>query len=89
VATLADFSAWRIETTDLTELSVVKVAPGDRATIAVDAIPGLELPGEVASINPVGKDKRGDISYTALIKPLEADPRLRWNMTVAVTFDSK
>ena len=57
--------------------------------ITLDAIPGLELPGEVVRINSVGKDKRGDINYTAVIKPLQEDPRLRWNMTAALTFESK
>jgi len=89
VATLADFSSWQIETTDLTELSVVKVQPGSRVMITLDAIPGLELPGEVVRINQVGKDKRGDINYTAIIKPLQEDPRMRWNMTAALTFESK
>ncbi len=89
VATLADFSSWQIETTDLTELSVVKVQPGSRVMISLDAIPDLELPGEVVRINSVGKDKRGDINYTAIIKPLKADPRLRWNMTAALTFEGK
>jgi len=89
VATLADFSSWEIETTDLTELSVIKVQPGSRVMIALDAIPGLELPGEVVRINSVGKDKRGDINYTAIIKPLKEDPRMRWNMTAALTFEGK
>ena len=87
VLTLADFSSWQIETTDLTELSVVKVQPGAQATITFDAVPGLELPGQVVRINPVGKDQRGDINYTVVVKPLEDDPRLRWNMTAAVTFE--
>jgi len=89
VVTLADFSAWLVETTDLTELNVVKVQPGDTATIGFDAAPGLELAGEVMRINPVGRDQRGDISYTAVLRPLQTDPRLRWNMTAAVAFNAK
>ena len=87
VVTPADFAAWQIETTDLTEFSVVTVQPRDRVTLQFDAVPGLELPGEVLRINPVGKDQRGDINYTALIRPLQTDARLRWNMTAAITFD--
>lgn len=89
VATLADFSTWLVETTDLTELSVVQVQPGDRATIGLDAAPGLELRGEVVRVSPVGKDRRGDINYTAVLRPLETDPRLRWNMTAVVAFNAE
>jgi multidrug resistance efflux pump len=87
VVTLADFSAWLIETTDLTEMDVVKVQPGARASITLDAVPGLELPAEVVRINPVGKNQRGEINYTVVVRPLQDDARLRWNMTAAVTFE--
>lgn len=87
VVTLADFSSWLVETTDLTELSVVQVQPGDTVTIGLDAVSGLELRGEVVRVSPVGKDRRGDINYTAFIRPLQADARLRWNMTAAIMFE--
>lgn len=81
---LADFSAWQIETDDLTELSVVGIDAGNPVTITVDAIPDLELPGQVVRIKPIGEDKRGDITYTVIVQPDQADERLRWNMTTAV-----
>jgi HlyD family secretion protein len=84
VAQLADFSAWQIETDDLTELSVVGVDTGNPVTITVDAVPDLELPGHVVRTKPIGEDKRGDITYTVIIQPDQADDRLRWNMTTAV-----
>jgi HlyD family secretion protein len=84
VVQLADFSVWQIETDDLTELSVVGVDTGDPVTITVDAVPDLELPGHVVRIKPIGEDKRGDITYTVVIQPDQADERLRWNMTTAV-----
>ncbi len=84
VLQLADFSAWQIETDDLTELSVVGIDTGAPVTITVDAIPELELPGQVVRIKPIGEDKRGDITYTVIIQPDQADERLRWNMTTAV-----
>jgi multidrug resistance efflux pump len=87
VVTLADFSSWLVETTDLTELSVVQVQPGDTVLIGLDAVSGLEMRGEVVRVSPVGKDRRGDINYTAFIRPLQADARLRWNMTAAITFE--
>jgi HlyD family secretion protein len=84
VLQLADFSAWQIETDDLTELSVVGIDIGNPVTITVDAIPNLELPGQVMRIKPIGEDKRGDITYTVIVQPDQADERLRWNMTTAV-----
>ena len=49
-------------------------------------MPDLELTGTVESINPVYEEKRGDITYTARILLDSVDPRLRWGMTVAITF---
>jgi HlyD family secretion protein len=84
VVRLADFSGWRIETDDLTELSVVGILPGDPVLITVDAIPDVELAGEVVRVKTIGENKRGDITYTVLIQPQQQDERLRWNMTTAV-----
>ena len=85
VVQLADLEAWQIETDDLTELDVVGIQAGDRATVTFDAIPGLSLPGTVARIKPLGEEKLGDVTYTVIVRPDEQDPRLRWNMTAVVT----
>ncbi len=45
----------------------------------------LELTGRIASIEPYGESKQGDIVYTATIQLDKQDPRLRWNMTAKVT----
>jgi multidrug resistance efflux pump len=84
VLQLADFSAWQVETDDLTELSVVEVREGAPVTITLDAIPDLELAGQVLRVEAIGENKRGDITYTVLIQPTQQDQRLRWNMTTAV-----
>jgi HlyD family secretion protein len=86
--TLADLSIWQIETTDLTELSVANIREGDPATIAIDAIPGLELRGRVRYVRPLGENVQGDIIYTVVIAPDRQDQRLRWNMTAAVTIET-
>jgi len=88
VVWLADLSAWRIETDDLTELSVVRVREGDVVTISFDAIPDLELAGKVLRIEEIGETKMGDITYTVVIAPSEHDPRLRWNMTASVVIEA-
>jgi HlyD family secretion protein len=52
---LADTSTWVIETTDLSDLSVARVREGDPVTITFDGIPGLQVAGEVISIQGFGE----------------------------------
>jgi HlyD family secretion protein len=85
---LADTSAWRIETKDLTELNIAQIQEGMPATVTFDAIPGLELSGQVSQIKPYGDNRQGDIVYTVTITPDQQDERLRWNMTAKVSIGS-
>ncbi len=85
--TIADFSQMYAETDDLTEIEVVKVAVGQNVTVAPDALPDVELDGTVDRISDVFEEKRGDITYTARILLNDVDPRLRWGMTVVITFN--
>ncbi len=87
VVQIADFSAWYVETDNLTEIEVVKVATGQGVTIVPDALPDVTLIGNVDTISDVFEEKRGDVTYTASIVLSDVDPRLRWGMTVVVTFD--
>ena len=84
---IADFSEWYVETDNLTEIEVVKVANGQTVSIIPDALPDVTLIGTVDSISDVFEEKRGDITYTASILLDDVDPRLRWGMTVVVTFE--
>jgi HlyD family secretion protein len=86
---LADLSAWQIETTNLTELSVAKTYEGAPATITFDALPGVTLPGKVSRIKGFGENRQGDITYRVTVMPDKLDPRLRWNMTAAVSITVK
>jgi len=83
---LADTSQWYVETSDLTELDVVDVGEGQKATIVADALPDVEITGRVEEISQTFKSQGGDILYTVRIKVDEIDPRMRWGMTVEVTF---
>jgi HlyD family secretion protein len=85
--TLADLSAWQVETEDLTELDISGVAAGTNVELTFDALPDLSLNGTVEYIRPRGSDNRGDIVYTAVIRPSQSDPRLLWNMTTVVTVE--
>jgi HlyD family secretion protein len=89
VAHLVDLSTWLVETTDLTELDVVRVSAGSPVTMTFDAVPGLELSGAVSRIRPLGENKQGDITYVVTITPDLQDERLRWNMTAAVSIVPK
>jgi len=87
VVVLADLSGWQVETDDLTEIDVPGVSVGQPVTIKVDALPELTLKGEVESIGSLFQEKSGDVTYPVKIKLIDSDPRLRWGMTVAVTFE--
>ncbi len=84
---LADLSGWTIETDDLTELKVPDVQVGQAVTVKVDALPDLTLKGQVDSIGDVSHLRSGDVVYPVKVKLVDNDPRLRWGMTVAVTFE--
>jgi len=83
---VADFSQWYVDTSDLTELEVVKLTQGQTAVIAPDALPDVSLTGTVTEISQSYKSQGGDILYTVRLKLGKVDPRLRWGMTVEVTF---
>lgn len=84
---IADLSAWRVETDDLTELDVVRVETGQRASIVPDALPDLTLEGVVTAIGEGFEYRAGEVLYKVTIDVADPDPRLRWGMTVAVTFE--
>jgi multidrug efflux pump subunit AcrA (membrane-fusion protein) len=87
VVRIADVGAWQIETTDLTELDIVRIKEGDPTTIRFDAIPDLELTGTITHIGSYGEQWQGDITYTVIVTPNMQDERLRWNMTASLTIE--
>jgi multidrug efflux pump subunit AcrA (membrane-fusion protein) len=83
---IADFSQWIIETTDITELEVVKLSAGQTVVLVPDALPDLTLKGTITEISQAYTQQGGDILYTVRIAVKDADPRLKWGMTVEATF---
>ena len=83
---ITDFSSWTVETTDVTELEVVKLSVGQNVTFVPDALPGLTLKGTITEISQAYTQQGGDILYTVKILVENPDPALRWGMTVEVTF---
>ncbi|GAB4399889.1 MAG: hypothetical protein OHK003_24870 [Anaerolineales bacterium] len=86
VVSIADFSQWFVETTDVTELEVVNLKVGQSVSIRPDALPDLELSGTVTEISNAFTQQGGDILYTVRIRVDGSDPRLKWGMTVETIF---
>ena len=84
LATIGDLSGWLVETTDLTELEVVRIAVGDAATITFEALPGEVLNGHVDRIQVRGTGDAGNVVFAVAIRPDVHNPDLRWNMSATV-----
>lgn len=80
-------SAWIIETTDITELEVVNVAVGQMVTFTADALNDVTMDGVVTEISQSSFVQGGDVIYTVRIAVQDVDPRVKWGMTVEVTFE--
>lgn len=86
LALVADLEELYVETTDLTEMDVVKLREGDSARIAPDALDDLTLPATITEIAANSGKKGGDVTYTVRLKLDGTDNRLRWGMTVEIRF---
>lgn len=86
VITLADISKWVVKTTDLTEIDVVNITEGQSVTITFDALPGVELLGNVLSISQNFAENQGDIVYEVTLLLTDQNPAMRWGMTAVVKF---
>jgi multidrug resistance efflux pump len=84
--TIADNSKWVVKTTDLTEIDVVNIKEGQPVTVTLDALPGVELPGNVLSISQNFSENQGDVVYEVTVLLTEQDPAMRWGMTAVVKF---
>jgi HlyD family secretion protein len=84
---LADTGAWKVETDNLGERDVVRLADGAPARITFAALPDLTITGRVTSVQPRGVDRYGDITYTVTVTPDTWDERLRWNMSASVSIE--
>lgn len=86
VLTLADLRTLRVETGDLDEWGVTRIAVGDMARVTFTAFDEKTVTGRVSEIALRGEALAGgDVAYRVLITFDEADPALRWGMTVRVS----
>ena len=84
---IADPSSWMIETSDVTELEVVDIAVGQTVTFIADALPDVTMSGVVTAVSRSSFTQSGDVIYTIYIDVQDVDPRVKWGMTVEVTFE--
>jgi len=85
VISFGDLTNLRVETEDLVEVDVAKVAVGQSAQVKIDALPGQVFDGKVVGIAPLANDHRGDKVFKVTITlPNTANVGLRWGMTANV-----
>jgi multidrug efflux pump subunit AcrA (membrane-fusion protein) len=89
VVSIADTSQWYVDTSDLNELDVVKVSVGQTVDISADALPDVTMTGTVERIAETPVNQGTDVLYTVHILLDHPDARLRWGMTMEVTFPTK
>jgi len=87
LATLGDLSTLRVETTDLDEIDVARVAAGQKANVTFDALPDEVFTGRVTRISPMAEPGSGGVNYTAIIELNRIDPQIRWGMTAFVDIE--
>jgi len=85
VVVVTDLGHLQVETTDLSELDLPKVAVGQPVTVSVDAL-GIDLPGHVEAISPLAQSLGGDVVYQVLVSLDETAEGLRPGMSVDVSF---
>lgn len=85
VVRVADLTAWRFETSDLSETAIARIATGAAATVTVDGLPDAEIAGTVSSVGGYGAAFQGDVVFKVVVAPSgEVPAGLRWNMTVTI-----
>jgi multidrug resistance efflux pump len=85
--TVADFSSWIVNTTDLTEIDVVELGEGAKVTATLDALPDVALKGEILSIGQTYTENQGDVVYEVTVLLTDTHPAMRWGMTAEVKFE--
>lgn len=83
---LGDLRRMQVETTDLTELDIARVAVGQMALVTLEGLPGNSFNGKVISIAAKAIDYRGDQAYKVTIDlPDAVNAAPRWGMTANVS----
>jgi multidrug resistance efflux pump len=83
VIMFGDLSNLQVETTDLNEIDVTRIAVGSRATITFDALP--EFVADATVVNIASKSSPGSgVNYTVVLEFDEIPEGLLWDMTAFI-----
>ncbi len=85
VVLVTDLSHLQVETTDLSELDLPKVAVGQAVTVDVEAL-GAQASGHVTAVAPTSQTLGGDVVYQVIVALDELPAGLRPGMSVTVAF---
>jgi multidrug efflux pump subunit AcrA (membrane-fusion protein) len=85
--TVSDFSSWIVKTTDVTEIDVVKLQEGQSVRVTLDALPDVQMQGQILFIGQTYSENQGDIVYEVTVLLTDTLPALRWGMTTEVKFE--
>ena len=86
--TVADLSAWKVETEDLDEWGVTHIATDTAVNLIFTAFDDKTLTGRIEEIDlNLTLLPTGDVAYKVTIVLDEFDPELRWGMSVRVEFE--
>jgi RND family efflux transporter MFP subunit len=76
-------------TVQVEESKVVQLVVGDKATVTLDALPGLVAQtGSVVAIDPVGVANQGVVYYSVKVELDQADPQIPLDATANVTIQA-
>jgi multidrug efflux pump subunit AcrA (membrane-fusion protein) len=83
---LGDPSSWEFIATELDEGGIARVRPGAPATVVLDGLPGVSIPGTVARVGSFGQVRQGGIVYEVVVVPTgEVPDGVAWNMTATIS----
>jgi HlyD family secretion protein len=77
---LADLSSFHIDVA-VDEIDISRLSAGQPVTLTLDALPGVALPGQVASISPLATSGATVTSYEVRIDTSSGDKRVRAGMS--------
>lgn len=84
VLEVIDTQGWLVETNNVSELNISRLARGQDATVKVIVLPDHPLLGRVVAIDPVAIVQQGDTTYTLYIELASSDLPLLAGMNVEV-----
>ena len=83
---LSDFSSMALKV-GMDDLEVVNITIGDKLLVTFDALPGIEVEGQVVSIMP--NEQSGDRNFSVVLGFETSTDALKWGMSAEVQIPQK